>query len=56
MKKTYIIPTIKTMPLDGEPILAGSLPVVNKPVSDNEEATEEETLGKKYNNPNFWGE
>lgn len=55
MKKTYIIPTIKTMPLDGEPILTGSLPV-NKPGSENEEATEEETLGKKYNNPNFWGE
>ena len=57
MKKIYVNPSIKKIQLIDTPILAGSLPVSDeKGGSDyTEEATKEETLGKKYNT-NLWGE
>lgn len=57
MKKIYVNPSIKKIQLIDTPILAGSMPVyeeTGKPGS-TDEATEEETLGKKYNT-NLWGE
>lgn len=57
MKKIYVNPSIKKIQLIDTPILAGSMPVyeeTGKPGS-TDEATEGETLGKKYNT-NLWGE
>lgn len=57
MKKIYVNPSIKKIQLIDTPILAGSMPVyeeTGKPGS-TDEATEVETLGKKYNT-NLWGE
>lgn len=57
MKKIYVNPSIKKIQLIDTPILAGSMPVYEETREpDNPyEATEEETLGKKYNT-NLWGE
>ena len=57
MKKIYVNPSIKKIQLIDTPILANSIPVYDeKGGSDyTEEATKEETLGKKYNT-NLWGE
>ena len=56
MKKKYVNPSIKKIQLIDTPILAGSIPVIEEGESGYiEEATEEETLGKKYNT-NLWGE
>lgn len=57
MKKIYVNPSIKKIQLIDTPILAGSLPVSDEKGESGyiEEATEEETLGKKYNT-NLWGE
>ena len=57
MKKIYVNPSIKKIQLIDTPILAGSMPISDKKVESGyiEEATEKETLGKKYNT-NLWGE
>ena len=57
MKKIYVNPSIKKIQLIDTPILAGSMPIYEETREpDNPyEATEEETLGKKYNT-NLWGE
>ena len=57
MKKKYVNPSIKKIQLIDTPILAGSLPVSDEKGNSGypEEATEDETLGKKYNT-NFWSE
>ena len=57
MKKIYVNPSIKKIQLIDTPILAGSMPISDKKEGSGyiEEATTEETLGKKYNT-NLWGE
>ena len=57
MKKKYVNPSIKKIQINDTPILAGSLPVSDEKEGSGypEEATEDETLGKKYNS-NFWSE
>ena len=56
MKKKYVNPSIKKIQINDTPILAGSITVNEKGNSGYpEEATEDETLGKKYNS-NFWSE
>ena len=56
MKKIYVNPSIKKIQLIDTPILAGSITVYDEPGStEDNEATEDETLGKKYNS-NFWSE
>ena len=57
MKKIYVNPSIKKIQLIDTPILAGSMPVYDEKGESGyiEEATTEETLGKKYNT-NLWGE
>ena len=57
MKKKYVNPSIKKIQLIDTPILAGSMPISDIKGESGyiEEATEEETLGKKYNT-NLWGE
>ena len=56
MKKIYVNPSIKKIQINDTPILAGSMPIYEKTGStEDNEATEDETLGKKYNS-NFWSE
>ena len=56
MKKIYVNPSIKKIQLIDTPILANSIPVIDGTGStEDNEATEVETLGKKYNT-NLWGE
>ena len=56
MKKIYVNPSIKKIQINDTPILAGSITVYDEPGStEDNEATEDETLGKKYNS-NFWSE
>ena len=57
MKKIYVNPSIKKIQLIDTPILAGSMPIYEetREPGSTEEATEVETLGKKYNS-NFWSE
>ena len=51
MKKIYVNPSIKKIQLIDTPILAGSMPIYEetREPGSTEEATEVETLGKKYN-------
>ena len=56
MKKIYVNPSIKKIQINDTPILAGSITVYDEPGStEDNEAKEDETLGKKYNS-NFWSE